>query len=99
MRLTLEQADIIRNSARKHFGSATRVWLFGSRTDDSAKGGDIDLLVEAADKTANSFMTSIRFEVDLQNALGDQKIDILLSEPGGNETAMHRMARTTGVEL
>jgi predicted nucleotidyltransferase len=99
MRLTAEQAEIIRSTARKHLGSGTRVWLFGSRTDDAARGGDIDILVEAAHLPENAFMASIRLEVDLQNALGDQKIDILMSKPGGTETPIHRIARQNGIEL
>lgn len=82
MRLTTEQAEIIRDTARKHFGADSRIWLFGSRTDDSARGGDIDLLVESRSTLQNPFMASIHRGVDLQNALDDQKIDIVISESG-----------------
>ena len=99
MRLTPEQAEIIRNAARKYFGANARIWLFGSRTDDSARGGDIDLLVEPRTSLPNPFVAAIRLEVDLQNALGDQKIDILISEADKEETPIHRIARSTGIQL
>lgn len=99
MRLTAEQAEIIRHTARKHFGPDARIWLFGSRTDDAARGGDIDLLIESRTKMPNPFMASVHLEVDLQNALDDQKIDIVISEPGKEETPIHRIARNTGIEL
>lgn len=47
MRLTHEQIAIIRRTAQEIFGPEARVWLFGSRVDDSKRGGDVDLLVES----------------------------------------------------
>ena len=46
MRLTSSEAQTIAGLARERFGSQTRVFLFGSRTDDAARGGDIDLYIE-----------------------------------------------------
>ena len=99
MRLSSEHALIIRTAARKYFGEGARVWLFGSRVDDKARGGDIDFLIEAASEAANQFRAFIQLEIDLQNTLGDQKIDIFVSESGGDETPIHRIARATGIEL
>ena len=45
MRLTPEARDIIRHSTQAVFGLDSQVKLFGSRVDDSQRGGDIDLLV------------------------------------------------------
>ncbi|MHB8266261.1 MAG: hypothetical protein ACYDC7_10125 [Acidithiobacillus ferrivorans] len=47
MRLSPEQINQIRQSAAESFGPEARVWLFGSRVDDSKLGGDVDLLVES----------------------------------------------------
>ena len=46
MRLTEEQAAIIRRTVREILGDDARVWLFGSRMDDDKRGGDVDLYVE-----------------------------------------------------
>lgn len=45
MRLSPDQIQSIRYAATATFGQGTAVWLFGSRVDDTKKGGDIDLLV------------------------------------------------------
>jgi len=46
VRLTPEERDAIAAAARQTLLPGTRVSLFGSRVDDSARGGDIDLLLE-----------------------------------------------------
>jgi len=46
MRITQIQKHIICETAEKYFGSDVHIWLFGSRVNDQAKGGDIDLYIE-----------------------------------------------------
>lgn len=48
MRLSPADRQAIVRATAKVAGADTRVLLFGSRTDDSLRGGDIDLLVECA---------------------------------------------------
>ena len=43
MRLTEFEINVIKQSARDVFGSDVQFFLFGSRVDDTKKGGDIDL--------------------------------------------------------
>ncbi|MEN9465659.1 MAG: hypothetical protein RL217_1840, partial [Pseudomonadota bacterium] len=47
MRLTAEQAQLIKKNCQEVFGAGSTVYLFGSRTQDELKGGDIDLYVIA----------------------------------------------------
>ena len=87
MRLSDHQASIIRTAVTRHFGSGARVILFGSRVDDRQRGGDIDLLIQT-DQTDVAAMTraEIALLVQLNQQLGEQKIDILLDYP----TRTHR---------
>lgn len=73
MRISAEQALIIKQTARQHFGEKACVLLFGSRTDDTTCGGDIDSLIETPDAPANAFRQSLALEPALQIALDDQK--------------------------
>ena len=45
MRLTEQQINIIQQVVASVAGDNARVTLFGSRVDDTKKGGDIDLLI------------------------------------------------------
>ena len=46
MRISEIQRQCIKEAVEHQFGADARVLLFGSRVDDTARGGDIDLLVE-----------------------------------------------------
>ena len=51
------------------------IFLFGSRVDDSAKGGDIDLLLITEEKL--SLVSINRIRRLILNEIGEQKIDIV----------------------
>lgn len=55
------------------------IFLFGSRVDDTKKGGDIDLYLELKDKT-NLFEKKIKFLARLKRKLENQKIDVVFNE-------------------
>ncbi len=46
MRLNNEQIAVIVEAVADLGGSDAEVFLFGSRVDDEARGGDVDLLIE-----------------------------------------------------
>ncbi|MGE4341443.1 MAG: nucleotidyltransferase family protein [Pigmentiphaga sp.] len=99
MRLTAEQAAIIRQSARTSFGPQARVWLFGSRVDDNKRGGDIDLLVKPDQGMSDSLLLrKIRFLSQLERAMGEQKIDVVI-EYEHDPRPIVEIARQTGIEL
>jgi predicted nucleotidyltransferase len=99
MRLTSEQARTIRETVDVMFGPDTRVTLFGSRTDDSARGGDIDLFIEAAHPVVNRAAMASRLAAQLQLKLGDQRIDIVLTDRFTASQPIHDRARDQGVLL
>lgn len=52
-----------------------QLYLFGSRVDDTKRGGDIDLLIVSKSLTKKD----LRFiRIDFFNYFGEQKIDIVL---------------------
>lgn len=79
MRLKESEAQAIREAAQKHFGPNVKVLLFGSRVDDTKRGGDIDLLVEhdPALQGSDLIKRKLRMMTAIQMAIGDQKIDIV----------------------
>lgn len=99
MRLTAAEQRAIRETVRSVTGPQTRVRLFGSRTDDAAKGGDIDLLVEVDDPVDSPALLGARIGARLQQALGERRFDIVLAAPNVAEQPIHRVARATGIDL
>lgn len=77
MRLTQFQIDSINKLAKKHFGQGATVYLFGSRTNDQKRGGDIDLLINNTDEATLSLEAKIRFLAELKAKIGDRKIDVI----------------------
>ncbi|PWV76744.1 nucleotidyltransferase domain-containing protein [Halomonas sp. A11-A] len=101
MRLSPHQRNVIRRLARECFGPATRVTLFGSRADDEARGGDIDLLIETQICDVEEIVRAeIDFQLRVQQAIGEQKIDLLIDYPGrGEHPPIFEIAERTGVRL
>ena len=99
MRLTSEQMSIIKQTALEIFGPNARVRLFGSRLDEQARGGDIDLLVESERVIDDKVSKSLTLTARLQLRLGDQPIDILVVDPSVRRNAVHQQALRTGQPL
>ena len=99
MRLRKNQQQTIRETVREIFGPDASVYVFGSRVDDSARGGDIDLLVRLEKPQAETERKIIRLVARLQIRLGDQPIDVLLQDPESTLSPIHLEARRTGIRL
>ncbi|MEF3191753.1 MAG: nucleotidyltransferase domain-containing protein [Campylobacterales bacterium] len=77
MRLSQHYIEVI----KKHFEQIFHhgeIYLFGSRVDDSQKGGDIDLYL-VLDDHSNLFEKKIKFLARVKRELGEQKIDIVFN--------------------
>lgn len=96
MRLTDQQIETIRHLVRTRYGDAARVHVFGSRTDDAAVGGDIDLLIELPHKAP--LAQEIALSAQLEQQLG-APIDILTTWPGQRQRPIVEIARLTGIRL
>jgi predicted nucleotidyltransferase len=77
MRLNQFQIQTIKTLARKYFGQDTTVFLFGSRTDDQQKGGDIDLFIKNKNESLLTVEAKIHFLGELKTKIGDRKIDVV----------------------
>ena len=82
--------------------AGTRVLLFGSRLDDSRRGGDIDLLVElpAPLPPDDTVERRTRFTARLYRLLEERRIDVVMTRQGRpDQRAVVTAARQQGVEL
>lgn len=97
MRLTTDDIACIRNAVQAHFGAGSLVWLFGSRIDDDARGGDIDLYVEPAGTLPeNLFLARQALRAELERRL-KRPVDLVVRRD--TPTAFMRQAKAEGVRL
>lgn len=95
MRLSEYELISIVESFHKHFYTGD-IFLFGSRTDDTQKGGDIDLYIDTQD-SADLFDKKLHLLGDIKTKLGDQKIDIVIVKD--QERAIEKEALEKGIKL
>ena len=93
MRLKESEIETIKSAVKKYDENA-QVYLFGSRTDDTQKGGDIDILIISDFLTFNE-KSKIRLE--LYEKLGEQKIDIIITKE--IKSAFLKLAYENAVKL
>ncbi|MGY6630305.1 MAG: nucleotidyltransferase domain-containing protein [Wenzhouxiangella sp.] len=99
MRLNQHTQSVIRDTVAELFGENAQVLLFGSRLDDQARGGDIDLLIKLAETDPDADRKQLTLIARLQRRLGDQPIDVLLIQPGETLNGIQSVALETGVRL
>ncbi len=99
MRITENQRKIILEVIRSVLGEKVIVILFGSRVDEKKRGGDIDLLIESQTFLENPADLKAHLLAKLKMALGDRKMDLLLSAPNLMHQPIHDVAKQTGVIL
>lgn len=102
MRLSVAERDAIRSAVQKHFGANARVRLFGSRTDNEKRGGDIDLLVEYDPDGAELNVDRARIATiaEIQRRIGDQKVDLVASPVTGEDAReIVRRAKANSVPI
>jgi len=101
MRLTEKERKTIAHLFLLHFGKNDHLWLFGSRVDDTKKGGDIDLYIETEEKNSRiALEKKLSFLNDLWSSLGEQKIDIVLNLTHDNfSLPIYQQAKSQGILL
>lgn len=96
MRLTEVQRDIITSVVTRGLGASSEVWLFGSRIDDTKRGGDIDLLIRT--DVALSLINRARIKMELESLLG-LPIDIVSQNRNAIATPFQIIAQSSATRL
>ena len=99
MRLDNKTREIIKTEVASQLGTDARVRLFGSRVDDSQRGGDIDLLIEPSHSLAKRIQIECQLAACLNMKLGGRKVDVLIKDPLDPILAIHEQALKNGIIL
>ena len=96
MRLQQQEIASIKTAFNNNFKGG-KIYLFGSRTDDQQKGGDIDLYLCLNEGTEEIHQRKINFLVELDQTLGEQKIDVIIEKDP--KRLIEQEAIKNGIEL
>lgn len=99
MRLSPEQQAAIRRIVADVAGPDAQVRLFGSRLDDSARGGDVDLFVTLERPVEQPALVSAQLSARISRHLQGRRVDVILSAPNLRTLPIHDVARREGVLL
>lgn len=96
MRLAEYEKTSIKKSFEEFFEEG-HIYLFGSRVDDTKRGGDIDLYLVPAKRYDDERKRKRQFLIKLDEAIGEQKIDVVLAKDSSR--LIEQVALRDGVEL
>lgn len=100
IRLSSQDISAIQEVFKSLFSSEDHLWVFGSRVNPSARGGDIDLYIEVQDWVASEVVEKkMRFVILLQDRIGDQRIDVVVNKAGQSSLPIHAIAKIQGILL
>jgi predicted nucleotidyltransferase len=99
MRLTNQQINTIRQISCQIAGDKSHVRVFGSRLDDSVRGGDIDLMLELPHAVENPALLAAHLSANVSRAMHGRRVDVLLSAPNLVRLPIHDVAFKEGVLL
>jgi predicted nucleotidyltransferase len=91
MRITQRQRSAIVDATREIFGEQSTVRLFGSRADDSKRGGDIDLHVQIRGIDPLHQEKSQKLSARICAKLGDIfPIDVVVQDDATSDELIHQ---------
>ena len=99
MSLSPQQISTIRSLTSQIAGASARVWLFGSRVRDDARGGDVDLLLELSEPVAEPAQLSARLAALVSRAMYGRRVDVLIKAPNLKLLPIHSIALAEGIQL
>ncbi len=95
MRLTASEITAIREEVWR-LDPKAEVYLYGSRADDTARGGDVDLLVISE---TLGFRELLRLRIQILDRIGWQQLDLVVRRRDQINEPLAAMARESGVRL
>ena len=96
MRLTRNQIQAITQTVSRLADETAEVFLFGSRLNDQAKGGDVDLLIETCSPLTLLEQAQIKMELE---SLVSLPVDIIAQVRNTIHTPFQRIARANAAKL
>lgn len=100
IRLKDIEIEAIKSAFRESFLAADNLWIFGSRVNPKARGGDIDLYVETTLKAELAVKARLKFMRLICEKIGEQKIDLVLRLLKDEvKLDIYDIARKEGVKL
>lgn len=96
MRLTDEQVQAIRDSVSAIAGPSAQVHVFGSRLQDDARGGDVDLLVTLPEPVEHPARLSAHLSARISRSMHGRQVDVVLSAPNLRRLPIHDIALKEG---
>ena len=95
MRLAAQTVDAIKVAFKEVFVQGD-IYLFGSRVDDNARGGDIDLYL-IIEEQSRLFEKKIKYLAKVKHTIGDQRIDLVFNQDP--ERSIEQEAKRWGIKL
>lgn len=95
VRLSNREVSVITTEVSK-LDHQAKVFLFGSRADPAALGGDIDLLIISKQLGLSA---KLQLLTAIKAALGEQKIDILIIDSLESSDPFYQSIKTGMIEL
>jgi predicted nucleotidyltransferase len=99
MRLTEHQVQAIRDATLEVVGHAAPVWLFGSRTNETSRGGDVDLMVQLNDPVNDPASLMIKLATKVSKSMYGRKVDVLIDAPNLKHFPIHDLVKEREVLL
>ena len=96
VRLTDRQIELIRQLATDIAGDQAQVRVFGSRLDDAARGGDLDIMLELPESVDNPALLAAQMSARVSRVMHGRKVDVLLSAPNLMRQPIHDVAFKEG---
>jgi predicted nucleotidyltransferase len=96
VRLTSDQQKTIVRTIREHLGEDASVWLYGSRTADDRRGGDVDLLIRS------SAVIDVRTQAILHDRLERElclPVDVSFIDPRSGMNRFQRLAAASAIPM